>query len=177
MVFLVLSYTSCSRVTYWGGSPMRRGTFEASLAYIIFYQTLSPLSGGVIIKTQSDTVPCLWKEGLPQGENLSTTLMPWDHIWLSTAFFDTFVPRFPYLQHRDPCLDSPWLRLQRGLMLGLAHGYPLSPPVSLPSWAAFTSSCRARAQWQQKTPRALHLLGGEAVRGVGKLHKRPGGSM
>lgn len=45
MVFLVLSYASCSRVTYWGGSPMHRGTFEASLAYIIFYQTLSPLSG------------------------------------------------------------------------------------------------------------------------------------
>lgn len=61
-------------------------------------------------------------------------------------------------------------------MFDPAHGYPLSPPVSLPSWAAFTSSCRARAQWQQKTPRALHLLGGGAVRGVGKLHKRPGGS-
>lgn len=46
MVFLVLSYTSCSRVTYCGGSPMHRGTIEASLAYIIFYQTLSPLSPG-----------------------------------------------------------------------------------------------------------------------------------
>lgn len=134
-------------------------------------------------QTQPDTVPCLWKERLPQGENLSSTVMSWGHVWLSTEFFDTPEPHFPYLQHREPCLDSQRLRLQRGPTLYPTHSYSPGPPVSLPSWAASTSHCRpsrsccwltpARAQWQQKTPRALQLLG----RRVGRLRKCPGGSM